>query len=308
MPIIPGSNAPWPVRGRLAILVTGASSGIGLELAREAARERMPLLLIARDSAALDALATELRQPTERTEAAQRGGAIDLSQPAEPRQPTELRQPAERPGAVGEAHTLALDLTTPGAVATIGAKLTECGLVCDLLVNNAGFGLVGAAAELAVADQIRILDLNLRVTIELALMALPGMLSRRRGGILNVGSVAGFMPGPGMAIYYASKAGLRSFSEALWAETRNHGVAVTLLAPGPVRTPFLERSGAATTRLFRMPPKATARHVAKRGWAGFRRGKRVVFPDALSWLLARVAPILPRRFLLGQLARLQRRR
>ena len=203
---------------------------------------------------------------------------------------------------------MALDLTTPGAVAAIGAALTEHGLVCDFLVNNAGFGLVGAAAELAVADQLRILDLNLRVTIELALMALPGMLSRRRGGILNVGSVAGFLPGPGMAVYYASKAGLRSFSEALWAETRNRGVAVTLLAPGPVRTPFLERSGAATTRLFRMPPKATARHVAKRGWAGFRRGKRVVFPDALSWLLARVAPILPRRFLLGQLARLQRRR
>lgn len=208
----------------------------------------------------------------------------------------------------GEAHTLSLDLTAPGAVAAIGAALLRHGLVCDVLVNNAGQGLVGAAADLSAADQLGILDLNLRAAVALALAALPGMRQRRQGGILNVGSIAGFMPGPGMALYYASKAGLRSFSEALWQEARGHGVVVTLLCPGPVRTPFLERSGAGKARIFRMLPKAKAQRVAIRGWAGFRRGKRLVFPDRLSWLIARVAPLLPRRLLLGLLARLQQQR
>ena len=125
---------------------------------------------------------------------------------------------------------------------------------------------------------------------------------------MNVGSIAGFLPGPGMALYYASKAGLRSFSEALWAEMRPHGVAISLLCPGPVRTPFLERSGAKRTRLFRMMSKATAPHVARRGWAGFRRGKRLIFPNAMSWLVARGAPLVPRWLLLGVLQRFQRMR
>lgn len=262
----------WPEQGRPAIVITGASSGIGAALAREAAGDRLPVVLIARNAISLAAQADAFS------------------------------------AAGHEAHVVALDLRDVAAVATIGAMLAEIGLVCDVLVNNAGYGLVGAAADLPAADQIGILDLNFRAAAALALAALPGMVRRRRGGILNVGSIAGFMPGPGMAMYYASKAALRSLSEALWAEARDHGVIVTLLCPGPVRTPFLELSGARETRLFRMLPKATAEDVARRGWVGFRRGKRVVFPDFMSWLSARGCALLPRGLLLRVMGRLQRRR
>lgn len=264
-------TAVWPEQGRPAIVITGASSGIGAALARQAAEDRLPLVLVARNAMALAALAEEMAASGH------------------------------------EAHVLALDLRDAGAGAAIGAMLAETGLICDLLVNNAGSGLVGAAVALPAADQIGILDLNFRAAAALALAALPSMVRRGRGGVLNVGSIAGFMPGPGMAMYYASKAGLRSFSEALWAETRGQGVIVTLLCPGPVRTPFLVLSGAKETRLFRMLPKATAEDVARRGWAGFRRGKRVVFPDFMSWLSARTCAALPRGILLRIMARLQRR-
>ena len=264
-------TSAWPEKGRPAIVITGASSGIGAELARESASDGLPIVLVARNRMSLATLAEELA------------------------------------AAGHEAHVLALDLQAPDAAGTIGAMLTEAGLICDVLVNNAGYGLIGAAVDLPAAEQIGILDVNLRAAAELALAALPGMVRRGRGGLLNVGSIAGFMPGPGMASYYASKAALRSLSDAWWAETRGSGVAVTLLCPGPVKTPFLERSGAKETRLFQMLPKATAATVARRGWAGFRRGKRIVFPDPMSWLMARACAVLPRGILLRIMSRLQRK-
>ncbi|MBY0334746.1 MAG: SDR family NAD(P)-dependent oxidoreductase [Acetobacteraceae bacterium] len=259
----------WPRQGRAAILVTGASSGIGAELARVAAREGIEMVLIARSAVPLLALAAEI-------------------------------------GAAGpQAHALPLDLTGSGAVAALGAALAERGLCCEVLVNNAGYGLLGDIASLDPAAQLGILDLNLHAAAALMLAALPGMLARGRGGVLNVASVAGFLPGPGMAMYYASKAGLRSLSEALWAETRGTGVAVTCLCPGPVLTPFLDRAGTRDVRLFRMLPKADARRVAERGWRGFRAGRRLVLPDAGAWITAVGAPLLPRALLLPIVRRLQ---
>ena len=266
------SDPEWPERGRCAILVTGASSGIGAALARVAARDNQPMLLVARNAAALAALAGELA------------------------------------AAGAEAYVLALDLLDPGAAAAIGATLTAHGLVCDVLVNNAGRGSVGAAAELPAADQLGCLDLNLRAAMALTLAALPGMKQRRRGGVLNVGSIAGFIPGPGMAAYYASKAGLRSFSEALWAEMRGDGVVVSYFGPGPVRTRFLAESGANRTKLFRMMPKVTAVQAADTAWSGFRRRKRLIFPNLATRSIARAARLLPRAVLLRAIARLQRAR
>ncbi len=264
-----GPAGAWPRKGRAAIVVTGASSGIGAELARVAGREGMELVLVARSAVPLLVLAAEI-------------------------------------GAAGpQAHALPLDLSEPDAVAALGAALAERGLCCEVLVNNAGHGLVGEVATLDAAAQLGVLDLNLHTAAALAMAALPAMLARGRGGILNVASVAGFLPGPGMAIYYASKAGLRSLSEALWAETRGTGVTVTCLCPGPVQTPFMARAGGASVRLFRLMPKAGARTVAERGWRGLRAGKRLVLPDAGAWITALGAPLLPRALLLPIMRRLQ---
>ncbi|MBX9699989.1 MAG: SDR family NAD(P)-dependent oxidoreductase [Acetobacteraceae bacterium] len=265
----PARPDAWPSVGRAAIVITGASSGIGAELARVAAREGQEIVLVARSAVPLLSLAAEI-------------------------------------GARGpQAHAVPLDLAAPDATAALGSAMAERGLRCEVLVNNAGYGLLGEAAALDPAAQLGILDLNLRAAAALMLAALPPMLAQGRGGILNVASVAGFLPGPGMAMYYASKAGLRSLSEALWAEARGRGVAVTCLCPGPVRTPFLERAGAKGVRLFRMLPKADARAVAERGWRGFKAGRRLVLPDAGAWITALGAPLVPRALLLPVVRRLQ---
>ncbi len=261
---------PWPSEGRPTVVVTGASSGIGTEIARVAAAEGMALCLTGRAEAPLAALAAELA------------------------------------AAGREAHAIPLDLADPGAVAAMGAALAARGLACDVLVNNAGYGLIGPAARLDPGAQLGILDVNLRAAAALALAALPGMLARRRGGVLNIASVAGYLPGPGMAFYYASKAGLRSLSEALWQETRGTGVVVSCCCPGPVRTPFLDRAGGRTARLFRMTPKAGARQVAERAWRGFRAGRRIVLPDPGAWFTALGVPLLPHALVLPIVWRLQR--
>lgn len=261
----------WPREGRAAVVVTGASSGIGTELARVAAAEGgRALLLVARSAGPLDSLAAEL---------AARGT---------------------------EAHAVPLDLAAPDATAALGLALASRGLACEVLVNNAGYGLMGPATRLDPARQLGILDLNLRAAAALALAALPGMVARGRGGVLNIASVAGYLPGPGMAFYYASKAGLRSLSEALWQETRGTGVTVCCACPGPVRTPFLALAGAREARLFRMMPKADPRRVAERCWRGFRAGRRIVLPDAGAWATALGVPWLPRTLVLPIVWRLQR--
>ena len=252
----------WPGAGRPAVIITGASSGIGRELARIAAREGAELVLLGRSTAALEALAAELGTPG-------------------------------RP-----AHAVPLDLFRPDAAAAVGEALAARGLLCDVLVNNAGAGLLGRFATLDPAAQLGIVDLNIRAATALALAALPGMLARGRGGILNVASVAGFLPGPGMAVYYASKAYLRSLSEALWAEAAGTGVRVSCLCPGPVETAFFGRAGSSRAGRFSAMPKADAAQVAARGWSGFRRGQRIVFPDLSSWLTAIALPLLPHAVLL----------
>ncbi len=220
---------------RPVTLITGASSGIGAELARVFAAHGHELVLVARRERELDALADEI---------AAAGGA----------RPT----------------VLALDLGRRDAVARIAAELAARELEPANVVNNAGFGLAGPAALLDRDEQLAMIDLNVRALTELSL-AFTDSLVGHRGGILNVASIAAFLPGPGMAVYYASKAYVLSFSEALHGELKSRGVRVTALCPGPVSTGFQVRAGIACGRNRRTEPFGAAGAARRRNrLPGFR--------------------------------------
>ena len=226
---------------RPVTLITGASSGIGAELAHVFAEHGHELVLTARREAELEALASALAA-------------------------------SGRPRPL----VLPLDLAARDAVARLAAALAANDVEPDNVVNNAGFGLVGNAAELDRDDQLAMVDLNMRALTELSLV-FADSLARHRGGLLNVASIAGFLPGPGMAVYYASKAYVLSFSEALHQELRARGVRVTALCPGPVPTGFQARAGLRPGGVGdRGPLVLPARRVAEIGYAGLVRGKRVV--------------------------------
>jgi short-subunit dehydrogenase len=203
------------------IIVTGASSGIGRELARVAARESSVIVLLGRSQKALDDLLAELR------------------------------------GVAVEAYAFAIDLTGQDAGQQIENKLSDIGVYCDVLVNSAGFGVFGAADETDRELHLKLIDVNIRALTELTLRFLPGMIARRRGGVLNIGSVTGYVPGPNMSTYFASKAYVNSFTAALAAEVSGTGVTVTCLSPGFVRTAFFERCARGQTRLFKIAPDPT---------------------------------------------------
>ena len=237
-------------------LITGASSGIGAELARVFAAHGHELVLVARRQDRLAALAAEI-------------AAAGRPRPA----------------------VLALDLGRRDAVATLAAELSARGLEPAIVVNNAGFGLSGPAAALDRGEQLAMIDLNVRALTELSL-AFIDSLARHRGGILNVASVAAFLPGPGMAVYYASKAYVLSFSEALHRELAGRGITVTALCPGPVPTEFQARSGMRLNFAARSLQIPAAR-VAQIGYDGFMRGKRVVIAgigNRIGVFLMRLAP------------------
>ncbi|MBL8895042.1 MAG: SDR family NAD(P)-dependent oxidoreductase, partial [Rhizobiales bacterium] len=195
-------------------------------------------------------------------------------------------------------YVLPLDLGLPDSPAILQAALDENELAPDILINNAGFGLAGNAVDLSRDEQLRMIDLNVRALTDLTLRFLPGMISRRGGGVINIASVAGFMPGPGMAIYFATKAYVLSFSEALSAELRGTGVTVTSLCPGPVETGFQRRAGMRTER-FSGPVKPwSPAQVAAAGWAAFSKGARMVVPGWSNKLAAYGSRVTPRRVLL----------
>ncbi len=242
-------------------LITGASAGIGAELARVFAEHGHEVVLVARRQDRLVALAEE------------------IAASGRPR-PT----------------VVAVDLERRDAVARIAAELSSRGLEPANVVNNAGFGLVGPAAALARDQQLAMIDLNVRALTELS-VAFVESLARHRGGVLNVASIAAFLPGPGMAVYYASKAYVLSFSEALHCELAKRGVRVTALCPGPVPTEFQARAGIGS-RGMRSVLTLSAAHVARIGYDGFMRGKRVVVPGALSRIALLLLHLTPNALLM----------
>ncbi|HEV7304973.1 SDR family NAD(P)-dependent oxidoreductase [Ensifer sp.] len=256
---------------RPAIVVVGASRGIGRALAELAAGDGAPVVLVARSIEGLRSVESSIKQ------------------------------------AGGEAFPLSLDLTSSKAPTDLEDFLAREALVCDVLINSAGYGLRGAASALPNADQVGMIDVNVRALAELTLRLLPGMVARRRGGIINLASVASFTPGPYMATYYASKAFVRSFSEALHEETRKAGVTVTCVAPGPVSTEFLATSGANRAALFKVLPKASPEYVADCAWRGFKARRRLVIPGISAKLAILMAGLLPSAALLPLVGRLQLR-
>jgi short-subunit dehydrogenase len=256
-------------------VITGASSGIGDALARVFARHGHELALVARRGERLNALADAIAATG-----------------------------APRPIVIVE------DLCAPGAAARIGEALARAGAEPQYMVNNAGFGLVGHAPEHDRAEALAMIDLNVRALTDLSL-AFVDSLTRHQGGLLNVGSVAGFLPGPGMAVYYASKAYVLSFSEALHSELRRRGVRVTALCPGPVATEFAERAGIVGSPAGRLAPgllATSAAAVAEQGYRGLMRGRRVVVPGVGNRFVAFIVPFVPRRLLLSLVRRRQARR
>lgn len=253
-----------------AAVVTGAASGIGRELARCAARDGAIVVLVDRSLDNLTDIANQLGK------------------------------------AGAQTQTVLLDLAGEDAVARLEDALTERGLYCDVLVNCAGFGVFGASTQADRQAQLELIDVNVRALTETCLRFVPGMINRGRGRVLNVGSVTGYVPGPHMAAYHASKAYVRSFSAALAVELAGTGVSVTCLAPGIVISPFFLHSGFNKTRLARLMPRSTAREVAASGWRALQEGRAVVMPGPWNRLIIAACGLVPHALLLRLIAALQR--
>jgi short-subunit dehydrogenase len=245
---------------RPVTLITGASSGIGAALAHVFAANGHEVVLAARREPQLTTIAASIR-------------AAGYQAP----------------------HVLPVDLTRPNSAEWIAQELSARNLEPAFLVNNAGYGLLGPAATLDRAEQLAMIDLNCRSLTELSLRWINS-LARHHGGILNVASISGFIPGPGMSVYNASKAYVISFSVGLRRELRPKGIRVTALCPGPVPTEFQARAGILDVhypRGFDRP----AEDVARQGYRGLMRGRSVVVPGVHNKLVPWLPRFLPRGFI-----------
>jgi len=244
---------------RKTALITGASFGIGMEFARIFAREGYNLVLVARSADRLRQLAAELEKAH---------GARSL--------------------------ILAADLSDPGAPAYVLDQTTRADIPIDMLVNNAGFGQYGYFAENDLEECLRQIQLNVTALTHLTRLYLPAMIERSSGRILNVASTAAFQPGPLMAVYFATKAYVLHFSEALANELHGTGVTVSCLCPGATATEFHKRANATSMKLLKFGSMDAA-VVAEDGYRALMAGKPVVISGVKNWLLAQSVRFSPRR-------------
>jgi hypothetical protein len=250
-------------------LITGASFGIGMELARIFARDGYNLVLVARSADKLRQLASELEKAH---------GTRSL--------------------------ILATDLTAPGAAAYVLDQTTRADITVDVLVNNAGFGQFGFFAENDLEECLKQIQLNITTLTHLTRLYLPGMIERKTGRILNVASTAAFQPGPLMAVYYATKAYVLHFSEAIANELKGTGVTATCLCPGATATEFHKRANITDIQLLRFGAM-DARAVAEDGYRGLLAGKPVVISGFKNWLLAQSVRFSPRQMVTAVARKLQ---
>ncbi|MFD2673691.1 SDR family NAD(P)-dependent oxidoreductase [Marinicrinis sediminis] len=253
------------------VLITGASGGIGLELAREFAAAGHTLILTARSGQKLEQAKQEIEQ--------QYGVPVALF-----------------------VH----DLAKPAEIEALWTSVQEAGWSVDILVNNAGYGLFGPFAETDLQDELNMIDLNVRSLTQLTKLALQDMVKKGRGRILNVASTAAFQPGPLMAVYYATKAFVLSFSEALAKELEDHGITVTALCPGATATGFEERANLQGSGLLKSGVM-DARTVARIGYDGTMRGKRVVIPGWRNRMLAQSVRFMPRKLVTTIVKKIQQK-
>jgi short-subunit dehydrogenase len=255
----PKAEALEAVRGLSpAVVITGASRGIGLALARRFAEAGSAVAMIARDRPLLEAMAERVQR--------------DFNVKAIP---------------------IALDITSPEAPATVDAAVALAGLYTDTLVNNAGIGLAGPFHAQAEADLERLIALNIAALTRLTRHSLPSLRARARGGILNIASLGGLVPGPHQAAYYASKAYVISLTEAIRHEVRGEGVRVAVVAPGPVQTTFHRAMGAEGSLYRLVVPAMEPEAIAASAYRGYRLGRTVIVPGVLGTIggmVLRVAP------------------
>jgi uncharacterized protein len=239
-------------------LITGASSGIGHALAHEFAKHGYHVLLAARSANKLEALAGQLRQQYK-----------------------------------VQATVIAADLEATDGAYKLHAAVKAQGLTLNALANNAGYGLFGEFKDSALAPELAMMQLNMRSVVTLSKLFMPDLLATR-GKIMNTASTAAFQPGPYMAVYYATKAFVLSFSEALAAELAGSGVTVTALCPGPTASGFQDKADMHASALVKGKKLPTAQEVAAAGFKAMQRGQRVFIPGTMNWLMAQSIRFTPR--------------
>lgn len=262
--------ADKPGTGKYA-LITGASGGIGEEFARLLAAEGYQLVIVARNEDQLNRVAGILNSKHRAT-----------------------------------VSPIAMDLSALDAAKSLVKELHTRGFSPDVVINNAGYGICGHTLDTPVEDYLNMLDLNVRTLTELSLNLLPAMLKRKRGGILNVASLAAFVPGPYMSVYHASKAYVLSFTEGLASEYAGTGVTISALCPGYVMTGFQSRASMDEIRFIKMAPKLTAEELVTMAWENFKRGDRVIIPGLSNKFSAFAARHLPHHLVMQVLRRINK--
>lgn len=240
-------------------LVTGASGGIGLEIAKLLAKDKNNLILVARDQEKLLKIKERLEQDFKI-----------------------------------KVYVIIKDLAYESAAEEIYEEIDTKGLIVDKLINNAGFGSFGAFIDIEASRDLSMIDVNVRALTNLTKLFLPDMVKRKHGYILNVASTAAFMPGPYMAVYYASKAYVLSLSEALASELKGSGVSVSVLCPGPTKTDFQSKANMKKSDFVKFSVM-DATTVALLGYRGMLKGKRIIIPGAINKLMLSAMKLLPRK-------------
>lgn len=257
--VIPVYAGALNTKDRLPVaLITGASSGIGLDLARLMAPD-FDLIITARNQARLEEIAQELQ--------AKHGNRV---------------------------HAIAGDLARPETPFDLWTEITRRGLRVDALINNAGFGAYGEFKDTNLEVELQMIQVNITALTHLTKLALPGMLERKQGRILNVASTAGLQPGPFMAVYYATKAYVISFSEAIANELKGTGITVTCLCPGATATEFATRADMEKSRLFKLG-RMRSDDVARKGYHAMLKGRTLVITGVKNWALAQSVRFSPRK-------------